>query len=211
MQRRVFLFLGLLLCIPVLAQADVTVTAPAAASMVQNTTLVISILVSTDASDGVNSMDFAMDVAAGGPVISAIDIIGAGTLFDPATSPDGPDANALPDGSTDFGAAGLGTTSVFNSVGFINTNVATGNRTIPAGSTLLLKLTLDSTGVALGFYTLSFPEALFLTDTFSSGYAILSVPGEVEVTAIPEPASVVMALFAAAGLAAVVIRRRRAA
>lgn len=202
MKRQSAICLVVLLCTPIVAQATVTVTAP---TFVWVQPAVIDILINADAGEVVNSMDFKFNVAAGGPVITDISFVTPGALFDPATSPDSGDAGTAPDGTTQFAPSGYGTTSASRSVGFVATNLGAD---VPIGTDqLVAKVSLNWTAVPPGSYIWAVdPSVFFIADTQSSDYELVSVPGGFS---IPEPSSVVLALFSAAGLAAVVMRRMR--
>jgi MYXO-CTERM domain-containing protein len=78
---------------------------------------------------------------------------------------------------------------------------------VPTGIVALV--TVDTTGIAPGTYELNLVSPIFGPSSVSAG----PEPGGYmngTITVVPEPGSVVLGLFAAAGLGAVVIRRRRA-
>jgi MYXO-CTERM domain-containing protein len=81
---------------------------------------------------------------------------------------------------------------------------------------VFLTLTVSTVGVPAGDYILSFDGTVLNNgldpDTFEPIVVPLQMgPFLLSIPVIPEPSSIVLGLFAAAGLAAVVVRRRRAA
>ena len=122
-----------------------------------------------------------------GPLFEAIDLIGVGTIFNPNNIGQF-DIVAFPDLHT-----------------FSATQTVSGS--IAASGTLAF-LTFDATGVAPGVYTLHLTNLTFGIPTDTQPFlSPILVNGTV--TVIPEPGSIVLALFAAGGLCAVAIRRRR--
>jgi hypothetical protein len=124
------------------------------------------------------------------PIITAVDIIGPGTIFNPNNV-----------GQTTLGppydVPGLQTSSITTtSAGFVTADG------------ILAFVTVDTTGIFAG----TFPVSLTNPDLGPSDFAVdpgndaILVNGQWNV--IPEPSSIVMGLFAAAGLGAVMIRRR---
>jgi MYXO-CTERM domain-containing protein len=105
---------------------------------------------------------------------------------------------ATPDGTypTD---SGLGTHVAFATAGF----------TPQLTSGIYATLALDATGVPAGNYSISLiNNPVGPTQLYGSTIPLEIIDGTITVT--PEPASVVMGLFALAGLAAVAVRRHRA-
>jgi len=83
---------------------------------------------------------------------------------------------------------------------------------------LLVRLTFDTTGFTSGTWPLLFAGTLngdssFLPSSVSTSFGLPVVPPTQitngSITIVPEPSSVVLGLFAAAGLFAVAVRRRR--
>jgi hypothetical protein len=172
-------------------------TGPAAAGITLN------VVITSTQGEGLNSMD--LDVilnnnVAGNGTITGYNITTAPTLW--AAS-----ANTLAPGLDPPG------TEIFESV-FLNSTTTN----VPIGaSSILATVTFDMSGVAPGVYawgvgpndsSMTAPTTLFAT----TGEVIPTyIGGTITIAAVPEPSSIVLGLFAAAGMAAVVIRRRRSA
>jgi len=202
MHRRVVLMLGLLLlAMPAIAMAHTTIDAgnwflnPGDGAI-----QVIQVVAFNDGDDnGLQGMNLNLVTGDSGPniggvivapFITALDVTGPGTVFNPSFNP--PAITIVPDQVA-------------------QASVTTGAGTVP-GTGVLAFVTVDISGLALGTY-----------DFLVSGWAPIGFPGsdfagstgvtpsliDGTITIVPEPSSVVMGLFAAAGLAAVVIRRRR--
>jgi hypothetical protein len=215
MQRRAFFFLALLLAIPALAQAAVTVTV-GNHNLLQNTSgQVINIMLSgAGGSDVYSATDWKSTIAAGGPKITHVfnDTDGAipgGNLAGSIWAGGSAGINLFPNGTT---TAGTGQQTA-------------GTNTGPSGGTvnqttngIFVTLTLDTTGVAPGSYLLSLlnhpdgaTKVLFWSE---DDIDLFDVPGLVlqngNLNVVPEPSSVVVGLFAVAGFAFVAARRHRA-
>lgn len=219
MQRRVlpFLALGLLLCVASPAMAHLTVTAGNHILNPNQAGQVIPIMISTDASEEISGLDLYLVIngldgsadAPNVPHITAEQLTGVGVVFGavPATQfPYGDPWDVYNGGpsygqNTAFGAA---------------PNATSGPSADAPATGVLAFITVDTTGIFFGSWPLS------LTDPFIFGPTLLSkITGPVDpagytlidgsLNIVPEPSSVVMGLFAAAGLVAVAIRRRRAA
>ncbi len=209
MQRRFVTFLAVVavLAMPALASAAVTITA-GSANIIQGNSAVVDVIITSDAGEGLNSAD--LDILLGGffgfspaPVATALDLNGVGTLFAQNASTLFPGLDPPSD------------TELFQSI----VNDASVNSVIGASS-ILARVTFDTTGVPLGAYpwTLDDNQAsaggAAGTVLFSTSAEVVPTQingGFINVVPVPEPASVVLGLFAAAGLASVVIRRRRSA
>jgi PEP-CTERM motif len=119
---------------------------------------------------------------------------------------DGGDAAIFPDPDGTYPtSSGLRTAATFASAGFALQNT----------NGVFLTLTIDTTGVPAGVYAVSLTDHPFLGIT--GVFTVLSPPEPIPleiingtITVTPEPASLVMGLFAVAGLAAVAVRRHRA-
>ena len=200
MQRRAFLFLIGMLALPALAKAAVTITVPNQGLLPNMSGQFIDIMIAATAGEGLNSMDFDLvinNLAAGAPPVTALNITSAPTLWA---------ANA----TTLFpGIDPPSSTEIFQSVA---NNSAVDS---PIGvSSVLARLTVDTTGFGAG----GGPWSLELDNPGGAAPTVLqAVGGPVLPTIIngsmfiiPEPSSVVLGVFAAAGLALVAVRRRRA-
>ncbi len=188
MQRRVVLLVGLLLCLPAMAQA-VTVSVPAGpnnrvATTGQQITLAIT------GADTMVSFDLDIQFPAGGPVITGIDMTSAGLLFA------GEAAATLQNNNTVHVHGTVSSAGSHNSPG--NIAIVTFDGTGKSGP-----YSLVISGNTGGSAT-SYGDADF-NDTFPT-----TVDGIVTFPTVPEPSSIVLGLFAAAGLGAVMIRRNRA-
>jgi MYXO-CTERM domain-containing protein len=220
MQRRVlpFLALGLLLCVASPAMAHLTVTAGNHILLPNTPGQDITIMISSDTNEEISGLDLYLVINGGDstvdqpgvPRITAENLTGPGTTFSLVASTTFPygDPWDVVNGTsfgqnTAFGAA-PNATSGPNADAPVNTN------------NVLAIITVDTTGILFGSWPLS------LTDPFIFGPTLLSkVTGPVDpsgytlidgsLNIVPEPSSIVMGLFAAAGLVAVAVRRRRAA
>lgn len=193
MQRNVFLSLVVFCCLSAAAYANPSITAgnwtinPAAGqNMDAKLGVPIRVLTSGGELDAFAGVDLATHID-GGVMMSLVDIIGAGTLFAPNNT-----------GVTEF-FPGLSadkytlTTTTAGTVG-------------PTGT--LAFVTFDATGVAPGTYAFNLTNFVGASDLPPFSAPIL-INGTVRVLPIPEPGSIVLAVFAAGALCAVAIRRRR--
>ncbi|REK05964.1 MAG: PEP-CTERM sorting domain-containing protein [Planctomycetota bacterium] len=145
--------------------------------------------------DGIQGLDLYIVVnndSGPAPLITAVDIIGPGTIFDGNNT-----------GQGDFGppyqAPGLQVVAT----------TTTGSGTVDPNG-ILAFVTFDTTGVPFGDYPWSLTSPLFGPSDFAAAPGSDAILIDGVLTVVPEPASIVMGLFAAAGLGAVMIRRRRA-
>jgi hypothetical protein len=210
MQRRVFLLLGLLLATPLVAQANlislqggpVQVLLPNTAG--QTVTLLLS------GSDLYSSSDVAMQINGGvGPAPFVTAVFGdTGGLISPAS---------LYAGSVWVGGS-AGITGDPNGTNPTSSGLTTGaGFATPAFAEqttngVFMTLTVSTVGIGPGTYPLTLDGTIMTWIT--SEFDEIPVPlqfGQMALQIVPEPSSVVLGLFAAAGMAAVVIRRRRAA
>lgn len=204
MQRRLlpFLVLGIVACLPAAAHAVTTYIAGNHALLPNTPGQVIQLTVSSD-DVGLQGVNVAVTTGDGGPnnggaipapIITAIDII-TGTIFA---------ANNTGQGGTIIGPDQYAFASTTTTSGTVNANG------------VLASLTIDTTGFFAGNWLLSvsgnnvigFPPtdgagSTGVTDAYQDGSLFIEV--------VPEPSTIVLGLFAAAGMAAVVIRRRRSA
>ncbi len=194
MLRKAFLASLAVLCLTAVATAAPTIVAGDWV-MGQNTTTVIQITTTGVQGDEYQGADLQFAIGGGltGPIATALDMVGPGTVF-----------NGNNNGQQDYGNPPWQTPGrepqafITTLSGFVGPNG------------VLAFVTLDSTGIAPGTYaiTLTHPELgpsdlppFFTPDT-------PLIDGTITVT--PEPGSIVLGLFAAAGIGAVAIRRRRA-
>jgi hypothetical protein len=197
MQRRVFLALGIVCCLSAVARADYSINV-GSHTYPQNSgiqTIDVNVDSSAITDPPVQGVDFRAEVLPGGPILTGGAIVGDPLLLF--------DANfgAVADGSNFTTLVDLGTTT---SSGFIF---------LALGPNLLGRLTIDTTGVAPGTY------ALVMSNTGAGVTDFGTIPiavqdGNIIIEGgpvIPEPSSIVLGLFAVAGLGAVAIRKRRMA
>jgi hypothetical protein len=196
MQRRVFLILAAFLTLPAMAQAAVTVTVGNHNLVPETAGQIVDILIAATEGEGLNSMDLSLienNLVAGGPVITAIDLVSAATIW--GASP-----------STQFGGVDPPTsTEIFNSVAVNSTS------TDVSANGILARLTVDTTGTAVGSYALEINRqdgSIGPTTMFAVGGEIFPTYINGSLNVVPEPSSIVMGMFAVAGLACVAIRRR---
>ncbi len=198
MQRRVVLLMGLLLLLPTVALAVPTISA--GNHVLPNAPGLHQVYVTASGGDAVQGVNLSLATGDGGPnfggsvlapIITAIDLIADGTLM--------------------FNGNNTGHSGTFipnDQLGQQNTTTNAG--TVSASGNLAL-VTLDTTGFGPGVYAflvggvpgIGFPPSDF------AGLPTNTLDGTI--TIVPEPSSVVMALFAVAGVAVVAIRRRRRA
>jgi hypothetical protein len=148
-----------------------------------------------DAVNGMNLRNLINGGVAMAPFITAMDISSAATLFTGGFN----GINAAPDGVAGGGSSGLTTAAsmlVFSAVA--------------ANARPFAIYTFDTTGVAPGVYTWQLDNhPLGTPTTFTSlAGAIPTTLINGTITVVPEPGTVVLGLFAVAGLFAVVARKR---
>jgi hypothetical protein len=211
MHRKVFLAIVMVCCLCASAHATVTVSVGGPYVFTENTVGNIVLLTATggDAVAGANyvlSIDTEID--AGLPLITAVDLE-AGTIW--AANNDG-QVNTDPVGN----ANGPGVLTVPGSR--YRGSIITDAGTVTATG-LLGTFTISTVGVAPGIYPLYLqknvgtPMSIFNfapTAVTRADFTTDENVHYIEVVAIPEPASIVLGIFAAAGLSVVVLRRRRA-
>jgi hypothetical protein len=217
MQRRVLLALGIVCCLSAVAQAALSINVGAHTYPFGSTGLqVIPIYVS--GGDPVQGINLNMAIADGGPDfggplgpgMASVVSSGAGTVFGTNVNP--PSLNG-PIGSTNQ----LWQTSFTVAVG--TTSADSLLNTLP-----LALVTIDLTGLTAlspgdlgaGSWTFNLGGALagsFPTTDFGNT-EVLVTNGSITIlpeVIVPEPSSIVLGLFAAAGLGAVALRKRRMA
>lgn len=210
MQRRVFLLLGLLLATPLVANANtISLQGGPVVQLIPNTPgQVITLLLS--GSDLYSSSDVAMQINGGvGPAPFVTAVFGdTGGLISPASLYAGSiwaGGNAGitgdPNGTSPT-SSGLTTGAGFGTPAFAEQNT----------NGVFMTLTVSTVGIGPGQYPLTLDGTImtWITAEFDE----IPVPlqfSPMTLSIVPEPSSVVLGLFAAAGMAAVVVRRRRAA
>jgi hypothetical protein len=195
MQRRVFMFLGLLLATSAMANASTLSLSGSGELLPETAGQVITLVL--NGSDTYTHGNFFGQVASGGPSVQTIFGASAGSI------PAGSLAGSL------WGSAGIGSIGTEPNFSFSTTNF------VPQSSSgLYATLTVSTVGVAPGSYLVSLDGTeLFngLNEDFDPIPSLNFVAQPFTLTIVPEPSSIVMGLMAAAGMAAVVIRRRRTA
>jgi hypothetical protein len=209
--RRVVFFLGTL-CVPAAALANSIVVGnhnlqPNQAGQVVN-------LIMTG-SDGYNTSDFGLLInggLAGAPVVTHVFGVTTGTAFSAADL-----AGSIWEG----GGGGIGSQFPYGTA-----NVGTGRETIAAlytagftsstASGIYVSLTFNTAGVAPGVYSFSLTENPVWPTRMFSGLddELEPIPVPLDIingtlTVVPEPASMMLGLFAIVGLAVVTIRSQR--
>jgi|GEM_PF-2676616 len=194
MIRKMLMAAVLVACSATIATAAPTITAGNHQLLPNTSGQVISILASGDfLADALAGVDLFLVIGGGteGPMVTNLDLIGAGTIFAASNT-----------GQQDFGAPYIPPSREI--VGITTTVSGTVN---PNG--VLAYLTLDTTGLAAGDYTLSLTSDLIGPSVLYSAGAAPTVLINGTLSVVPEPSSVVLGLFGIAGVAAIAIRRRR--
>ncbi len=196
MLRRVGLSLAILVCLASSAFALPVIVLGNYNMPAGTTGNVIDVFVTSDVT--VQGLNFIMDSnsnAAGGPLITAVDIVGAGTVFFGNNTGQGgtPAPPALKIKQT--------TTTASGSVG-------------PwASPSLLAHVTFSTVGVNTGVYALRIKGMATSGGGATTSFAVVALDQNASqngtITVVPEPTTLVLGLFAAAGLGAVAIRNRR--
>jgi len=197
MHRRVVLALGLLLCVPAIAQAASSIVVGNHVLAVNTPGQVINLNVTGNDQIGGLDLFFTINGGGVGPVVTAVDITSAGTIF--AGNNTGIFVFAAPNNLPSTRPA-------------VSTTSAVGILPILANG-LLASVTFDTTGIPAGVYSWSLTNhPLGATDLGTDLQDEFIYPNVTNgtLTIVPEPSSVVMGLFAAAGIGAVAIRKRRA-
>jgi hypothetical protein len=192
MLRRTFLLLALVLSLPLVAQAAPTMIAGTHVLQPETAGQTFQILATGEPGDQFAGIDLYLYVADGnsGPLLTEVDVVGPGTLFFG-------NANPQIDFGPPFTAPGREVVAITTTLsGFVGPNGVVAN------------VTVDTTGVAPGDYILSLSTPNFGgSDLPPFGFPATNlVDGILRV--VPEPSSVVLGIFAAAGLGATLMRRR---
>ena len=210
MQRRVFLLLGLILALPVLANASTIAPQDGAVvNLLPNTAgQVVNLLIS--GSDFYTDSNFQMTINGGvgpAPAVEAVfgdtgALISPGTLLNGSVWQNGTGGiTGAPNGTT-FDSSGLTTGAGFQTPG-----------TAPQSTAgIYIALTVTTVGISGGDYIVSLAGTDLNNGLDPETFEPLPVQLDAQnftLHVTPEPSSVVLGLFAAAGVAAAVIRRRR--
>ena len=212
------LALAMVLCLPMTAHAIITVSF-GNYIMAQGDQIVVPITISTDAAEEISAVDLYLQVEDGntftdGPYASLVDLLGSGQIFDVVSSSEAAYGDPW-DTTSDQAGDGAGSTGLKPAFA-VFANAPSGiNADVPA-SGVLAYVTFDTNFAAIpGVYNVSFTmdDLGFTlmakqTGTLENDVDYFLVDGQITVT--PEPSSVLLGLFAAAGLAAVGVRRYRA-
>jgi len=194
MLRNAFLSSVMVLCLTVVASAAPTIVVPSF-DVPQNVLHEFFIEVSGEAGDvfmGVNlHLDMRPNGANPGPLITEFDFLSPGLLF----------------ASNNTGQTGYGDPIVEVPGHTPAYSVTTNTGTVgPNGN--LARIVIDTTGIAEGAYVLALTNPFVDESSLPPLTGLVLTSGVINV--VPEPSSIVMGAFAAAGLGAMVIRRRRA-
>jgi hypothetical protein len=208
MQRRVFLLLGLLLAMPAFAQASL-ISMQGTGALLPNTPGQAVVLL-------ISGADLYTDSNIRTTINGGVGVAPTVTLLNGATQGAFVAANLAPTvwagGSGGIGANPNGTTTT-------SSGLLAGAALLTAGLApqntqgVYVYLSVSTVGVAPGVYSFSLAGTdLFngLNEDFEPNIVPLQF-APMSLSIVPEPSSVVLGLFAAAGMAAVVIRRRRTA
>jgi hypothetical protein len=208
MQRKVLgLSLAILLCLTAVVQAEPTVVVGDHILLANTAGQNIPISVSGIAANTVNGITLSAMVNDGGtfyggtpgPTITGMDFDSGPTIW---VAPNYVAGHAAPATFFDNQLASANFLIIGTALDFL-----------PAGGGLVATLTIDTTGFGPGVYSLKlFGPALEdnVNNTDFIGQNFLSSITNGTITIVPEPSSVVLGLFAVAGLGAVAIRKRRA-
>jgi hypothetical protein len=196
MLRKMLMSVAILACTALTATAAPTIMAGNHALLPNTPGQIVPILASgTGTSENTAGVDLFLVVGGGttGPIVTGLDVIGAGTIF-----------NGNNNGQQGFGPAYDPPSREL--VGLVST---VSGAVDPNG--VLAYLTVDTTGLTSGSFALSLtnetlgPSILYTT----GGASTVLIDGTLSI--VPEPSSIAMGLCAAVGLALVAIRRRRSA
>jgi hypothetical protein len=203
MQRKVGLAIALLFAVATVANASSVIVVGPHLLLPNTPGQTIQILV-TGNDTTVQGMNFTSVIGDGGSIFGGVDDVVPTMTADIITgavfAPDGANAvNQNPGFVFGIGLAPWSVTTVSTNTGFGPFN--------RLNNGLLATLTIDTTGFTTGTWALSLDDPnVGTTDWAGSAEAPSITNGSI--TIVPEPTSVVLGLFAAAGLGAVAIRRR---
>lgn len=207
MRRIVGLSLAILLCLTAVAQAVPTVVVGTYNLLPNTAGQTITLLVSGIDPNTVNGIVFAANISNGGPGYGGT----LGPVFTAMDWDSGPSIWVSPN------AAGHNVPNDFIDAGgqLVTSDFLTTSGFVTATGGTFVTLIINTTGFASGSYPFSITSgnAIELTvgpTDFTGQNFTSSIQGNGTITIVPEPSSVVLGLFAVAGLGAVAIRKRRA-
>jgi len=205
MQRKVLgLSLAIVLCLTAVAQAIPTIVVGNHNLLPNQAGQSVPLLVSGIGANEVNGITLSVMVNDGGiayggtpgPIITGMDFDSGPTIWVPPSVPSGHNAPA---------------TFFDNQLASANFLTVSGFVTVANG--LVATLIIDTTGFGPGVYDLQLLGFALEENVGNTGF-IGNITAESitngTITIVPEPSSVVLGLFAVAGLGAVAIRKRRA-
>lgn len=199
MHRRVVLALGLLLCVPAIAQAASSIVVGNHILAANTAGQTIQLNVVGDIKVGAVDLFMVINGGTGpAPVVTAVDLT-TGTIF--------------ASGNTGLGLFGAPYDPPSLLPAALTTSTAANPTLYPIANGLLATVTFDTTGVPAGVYSWSLTSHPFGPTDLGTDANFENIVPDItngSLTIVPEPASVVMGLFAAAGVGVVAIRKRRA-
>ncbi len=189
MLRKAFFALALVAALSTSAFAETNVAAGHHVFTVNTGLQTFPVLGTSNSGETLAGMDLYLVMDALGPIITNVDLIN-GTVFQPNNT-----------GQQDFGGA-------FPAPGHeVWYNITTASGSVPTGIVALV--TIDTNSAAAGQYLLSLESEIIGASAVYNQVGVGGTFTNGSVTLVPEPGTVVMALFGAAGLGLVAIRRRR--
>jgi hypothetical protein len=206
MQRKVGLALALLVCLTAVAKADPTITLGNYVLQPNMSGQTIPITVTGIDPNSVNGVVLSVMIDDGGPgfggtvgpTITGFDV-DTGTIWVPPNAVGHNPPAQFIDGGGQLAETDFLTTSGFTS----------------ASSGLVATLIIDTSGLGAGVHTIRLNGGAISDNTGDTTFTgtiastnLVYNPGTI--TIVPEPSSVVLGMFAVAGLGAVAIRKRRA-
>jgi len=207
MQRKVGLSLAILLCLSAVAQADPTVVVGTYNLLPNTAGQTIQLFVSGINANTVNGITFAASIDNGGPAYGGT----VGPIFTAMNWDAGPSIWVPPN------AAGHNTPNDFIDAGgqLVTSDFLTTTGFVLTSGGIFVTLSVDTTGFGAGDHPFSITSGTAIEETVGptdfTGQAFTSnIQGNGLIHIVPEPSSVVLGLFAMAGLCAVAIRKRRA-
>jgi MYXO-CTERM domain-containing protein len=204
MRLKVVLLLAAMLAAATAARADLTILVGSHDLQPNQAGQVVPIFVLAQGGEQVQGLQFRATEGDGGAAVGGSDVAPAmtGSILDPGML---------------FNPNNVGTTDASFGPMILDLGTVTSSGTIgvPTGAVLLGTITFDTTGMTTGAWALQMVGGAGgdtqISPFFAGndpGTALTIVNGTVQI--VPEPSSVVLGLFAMAGLGAVAIRRRRA-
>ena len=210
MQRRILLFLAVLLSVPAIAQAAIVITAGVHPLLANTAGQKINVNLKANGefyTDG----NMRLLIAAGGPVVTHVFNDTDGAI---------PGANLAAaiwvGGSAGIGGVADGTTTTGTGRRTTASFLTAGGGTPQNTDGIFATLTLSTVGIAPGTYSFSLTAHPNGASDLFNGLDEFDepIPTNLQMvngslTVVPEPGSMVLGLFAVAGLATVAIRRHR--